>query len=389
MNKHDTGLSSPRARIPFIDLQAQRKRIEHEIDAAIRRVLEHGAFIMGPEIDELEAQLAERVGVSHVLTCASGTDALLLPLMALGIGPGDAVFVPAFGFVAPAEVACLVGATPVFVDVLPGSGNLDPDSLAAAVETAQAKNFRPKAIIAIDLYGLPADYDRLGAFARDRGLVLIEDAAQSFGAVRHGKAAGSLAPVAGTSFFPAKPLGCYGDGGAIFTNDPDWAERIRRVRTHGQGSGKYNHVAVGLNGRLDTLQAAILIQKLTIFDDEMERRQQVARRYSERLADVSKVPQIPPGHVSAWAQYTIQVRRRDAVIEALSRRNIPTAVHYPRPITAQTAYAGGPAAPGGVPLAEALAGTVLSLPMHPYLEPDEQDWIIENVQGAITDVGWE
>jgi dTDP-4-amino-4,6-dideoxygalactose transaminase len=374
-----------RPNIPFIDLQAQRQRIKSEIDEAIQRVLEHGRFIMGPEVGELEEKLAAYVGVPHAITCSSGTDALLLPLMALEVGPGDAVFVPAFGFVAPAEVVCLLGATPVMVDVLPDTFNMDPDSLSAAVDGAKEKDLRPKAVIAIDLYGLPAEYDRLNAIVEAHGLTMIEDAAQSFGATLHGRKAGSLATVASTSFFPAKPLGCYGDGGAIFTQDAELAERIRLVRIHGQGSGKYNHVAVGLNGRLDTMQAAILIQKLAIFDDEIRLRQLVSDRYAEGLSAVAEVPVIPSEATSVWAQYTLKVRNRDRVVEILNSRGIPTAVHYPKTVSSQPAYKSFPVAPGGISVSEGLPGQVVSLPMHPYLEANEQDWIIDNIVEAVSE----
>ena len=374
-----------RPNIPFIDLQAQRKRIKSEIDEAIQRVLEHGRFIMGPEVGELEEKLAAYVGVPHAITCSSGTDALLLPLMALEAGPGDAVFVPAFGFVAPAEVVCLLGATPVMVDVLPDTFNMDPDSLSTAVDGAKEKGLRPKAVIAIDLYGLPAEYDRLNAIVEAHGLTMIEDAAQSFGATLHGRKAGSLATVASTSFFPAKPLGCYGDGGAIFTQDAELAERIRLVRIHGQGSGKYNHVAVGLNGRLDTMQAAILIQKLAIFDDEIRLRQLVSDRYAEGLSAVAEVPVIPSEATSVWAQYTLKVRNRDRVVEILNSRGIPTAVHYPKTVSSQPAYKSFPVAPGGISVSEGLPGQVVSLPMHPYLEANEQDWIIDNIVEAVSE----
>lgn len=368
--------------IPFIDLQAQRARLGASIDEAIARVLSHGRFIMGPEIDQLEEQLATFVGVDHVVSCSSGTDALLLPLLASGVSRGDAVFVPAFTFAAPAEVGLVLGATPVFVDVLPDTFNMSPQSLQAAIESLGSR-LRPAAVVAVDLYGQPAAHRELKAIAAKHGLMLIEDAAQSFGASLDGIKTGALADVASTSFFPAKPLGCYGDGGAVLTQDSKLAERMRLYRNHGQGEGKYNHVAVGLNFRLDTLQAAILLEKLAIFDEEIAARQRVADRYDNGLGNVVTVPGLMPGATSVWAQYTMLVDERGKLIEHLEALGIPTAVHYPKPLTQQPPYVNCPVSPGGVPVSEALSRRVLSLPMHPYLQPDTQDRIIAAVREAV------
>lgn len=369
--------------MPFIDLQAQRRRIARQIDQAIRRVLEHGAYIMGPEIAELERQLAAFVGVRHVVTCGSGTEALLLPLMARGIGAGDAVFIPSFTFAATAEVSVLVGATPVFVDVLPDTFNLDAASLSAAIEHAVSSGLRPAAVIPVDLFGLPADYDAIGIVARAHGLVVIEDAAQSYGATFHGRRAGSLAEIGATSFFPAKPLGCYGDGGAIFTDDDMLAARLRSLRIHGQGTDKYDNVTIGLNGRLDTLQAAILLEKNAIFEDEITARERIAQQYNRAFGRVVETPRIPAGLTSAWAQYTVLVDERDRVAAALKQQGIPTAVYYRKPLHLQMAYARFPRTPVGLEVSEHLAGKVLSLPMHPYLDEASQKRVIEALIAAL------
>ena len=374
----------PPTPMPFIDLQAQRRRLGGRIDEAIGRVLAHGAFIMGPEVGELERQLAAFCGVRHAIACASGTDALVMALMALGVGSGDAVFVPAFTFAATAESVVLVGATPVFVDVEAESFNLDPAALAAAIAaTAAAGELRPKAVIPVDLFGQMARYDAILPLAERHGLTVLADAAQSFGATLDGARAGQVGRCSATSFFPAKPLGCYGDGGAIFTDDDGLAETLRSIRIHGQGRDKYENVRIGLNGRLDTLQAAILIEKLSIFEDELERRQAVADRYAQGLAGTCGVPHLGAGARSAWAQYTITVAARDRVAAQLGGAGIPTAVYYPIPLNRQQAYRACPVGPGGVPVSERLAQQVLSLPMHPYLEPAVQDRIIAAVIAAV------
>lgn len=370
--------------IAFIDLKAQHRRLGRGIEDAIGRVLEHGRFIMGPEVRTLEERLAGFAGVKHVVTCASGTDALQLPLMAWGIGPGDAVFVPTFTFAATAEVVALVGATPVFVDVLPDSFNMDPESLESAVKAVAAEGrLRPAAVIPVDLFGQPADYDALLPLAEAHGLRVLSDAAQSFGASYHGKRAGSIGDVAATSFFPAKPLGCFGDGGAIFTDDDDVAATMRSLRVHGQGSDKYDNVRIGMNGRLDTMQAAILLEKLSIFEEEIAARQNVADGYRAALEGAVEVPGVMTGAVSAWAQYTIKLDDRDGVAARLKAAGVPTAIYYPRPLHRQTAYRDYPVAPSGLPVSEALSGRVLSLPMHPYLDDGTQGRITAAVTNAI------
>ncbi len=373
--------------IPFIDLAAQRRRIAGGLEQAIARVLAHGQFIQGPEVAELETRLAHFCGASYAVGCASGTDALLLALMALGSGPGQAVFVPSFTFVATAEAVALSGATPFFVDVRDDDFLLDPEGLIPAIDEACRLDLKPQAVIPVDLFGHPADYPAIEAIAAPHGLSVIADAAQGFGGARDGRRVGKLARFTATSFFPAKPLGCYGDGGAVLTDEPEMAAVLRSLRVHGQGVDRYDNVRVGINGRLDTLQAAILIEKLAIFEDELAARERIAGRYSEGLRDVARTPRVAPGALSAWAQYTIRVEKRDAVAAALKERHVPTAVYYPKPLHLQGAYRAFPRAPGGLPVAERLAHTVLSLPMHPYLEPEVQDRILLAVRGAIRETG--
>lgn len=369
--------------IAFIDLQAQRRRLGPSVEAAIKRVLEHGAFIMGPEITELEAQLGRYAGVKHVLSCASGTDALVLPLMAKGIGAGDAVFCPAFTFAASAEAIVLVGGSPVFVDVDPVDFNMIPASLEAAIAEAEAKGLTPCAVMPVDLFGQPADYPAIEAIAAKHGLWILADAAQSFGARLDNRRVGSIGDVAATSFFPAKPLGCYGDGGAVFTDDDELIAIMRSLRIHGQGTDKYENVRVGINGRMDTIQAAVLLQKLTIFEDEIEARDRVAVRYAHLLQDVVEVPRLKAGRTSVWAQYTIRLPNRDQVAERMKADGIPTAIYYPRPLHRQAPYAGYPADPAGLPNTDAMAGLVLSLPMHPYLDEATQDRIVASLKRAL------
>jgi dTDP-4-amino-4,6-dideoxygalactose transaminase len=369
--------------IPFIDLKSQYGRIAGDVGAAIQRVLDHGAYILGPEVEELEKRLAAFCGARHAVSCASGTDALVMALMAKGIGPGDAVFVPAFTFVATAEAAALVGATPVFVDVLPDSFNMDPASLEAAVKAAPAIGLRPACVIPVDLFGQPADADAIAAIAAADGLFVISDSAQSFGAAIGERKVGTFGLMTTTSFYPAKPLGCYGDGGAIFTDDDELDQILRSVRNHGQGQDRYDNVRLGINGRLDTIQAAILLQKLAIFPDEIVLRQRIAERYSQGLRDVARIPVVAPGKTSVWAQYTLVVEHRDDVLAALKAEGVPTAVFYPRPLNRQTAFTHAPTAPNGLPVSEHLAGRVLSLPMSAYVEPAEQDRIIEIVRRVL------
>jgi dTDP-4-amino-4,6-dideoxygalactose transaminase len=368
--------------IEFIDLQAQRRRIGEGIDKAIARVLDHGRFIMGPEVADLEDRLTEFCGARHVVTCASGTDALLLALLAWGVGTGDAVFLPAFTFASTAEVVALLGAVPVFVDIRPETFDVDPASLAAALDGLDP-GLRPAGVIAVDLFGHPADYAAVETIAARHGLWVLADAAQSFGATLDGRRVGTIGDIAATSFFPAKPLGCYGDGGAVLTSDDRLADVLRSLRVHGQGSHKYDVVRVGINGRLDTIQAAVLLEKLTVFADELRARDVVAARYTEALADCVGVPRVRAGATSSWAQYTIRVHDRDRVAASLRDRGIPTAVYYPKALHEQAAYAECPRAASGLAEAERAAGEVLSLPMHPYLEPAVQDAIVAALREAV------
>jgi dTDP-4-amino-4,6-dideoxygalactose transaminase len=374
----------PKEAIAFVDLQAQRRRLGAGIDRAIARVVEHGGYIMGPEVKELEGQLARFAGAKHCVSCGNGTDALALVLKAQGIGPGDLVFVPAFTFVATAEPVCWLGATPVFVDVLEDSFNMDPASLEAAIVAANAGPARPRAIIPVDLFGQPADYRGLQRVADKHALFLLADAAQSFGASLDNRRVGTFGPATTTSFFPAKPFGCYGDGGAIFTGDNGLAELLRSLRVHGQGREKYDNVRIGVNSRLDTIQAAVLLQKLTIFEDEIEQRRRVAARYDAGLADVAAVPRLMRGATSVWAQYTLRVKDRARVQEVCKKAGVPTAIYYPIPLSQQTGYRHFPTAPGGVPVSERLSQEVVSLPMHPYLAPETQDYIIDTVRSALS-----
>jgi dTDP-4-amino-4,6-dideoxygalactose transaminase len=370
------------APIAFIDLAAQRRRLGRAVDDAVARVLDHCQFILGPEVARVEADLAAFCGARHAITCASGTDALLMPLMAKGVGPGDAVFTPAFTFYATAEVVALLGATPVFVDVEDESFNLDVRSLKRAIPVARKLGLTPKAVIPVDLFGQPADHAAVAAIADAERMFVIDDAAQAFGASYHNRHVGTLATATATSFFPAKPLGCYGDGGAIFTDDDELAEIIRSLRVHGEGKVKYDCQRIGLNARFDTVQGAVLIEKLKIFPEEIAARNRIAARYSEQLADVAAVPRVNPGSTSVWAQYTIRVapERRDALAADLKAVGIPTAIHYPHPVHLQAAYRGYPGAEGGLPVSERLAKEVISLPMHPYLEEGVQDRIIAAVR---------
>jgi len=369
--------------IAFIDLKAQRARLGDRIDAALRRVVAHGQFILGPEVAELEAMLAAFTGAGHCITCSSGTDALALVLMAHGLKPGDAVFVPSFTFVATAEIVAWCGATPVFVDVEAGSFNMDAASLAAAVAWARRNGLVPRAVIPVDLFGQPADYPAILALAEREGLFVLSDAAQSFGASRAGRTVGTFGHATATSFFPAKPLGCYGDGGAVFTDDAALAAALRSLRVHGQGKDKYDNVRIGMNGRLDTMQAAVLIEKLAIFPDEIAARQRVAARYAERLGNAVRVPRLDAGATSVWAQYTIASERRDAIIASCKAKGVPTAVYYPLPISQQSGYRHFPSAPDGVPVSDRLAREVVSLPMHPYLDAATQDRVVAAVHAAL------
>jgi len=371
--------------IPFIDVAAQRRRLGAAIDDAVTRVLNHCQFILGPEVRTFESDLAAFCGARHVVTCASGTDALVLALRAMGIGAGDAVLCPSFTFCATAEVAALVGATPVFVDVDAKTFNIDANGIAGAVETARQAGLNPKAIIPVDLFGLPADHAGIRAAAAAANLLVLDDAAQSFGATCDNRRLGTFGLCTATSFFPAKPLGCYGDGGAVMTDDDGLADIMRSLRVHGQGSDKYDNVRIGLASRLDTMQAAILIEKLKIFPDEIDARNATARRYNEGLSDVAVVPAVPPGMTSVWAQYTIRVQggRRDALAAELKAERIPTAIYYPIPLHRQQAYKQYPVGKGGVAVSDQLADEVISLPMHAYLDPPTQDRIIDATRRAL------
>jgi dTDP-4-amino-4,6-dideoxygalactose transaminase len=377
-----TGVVTP---IPFIDLAAQRRRLGARIDEAILRVVDHGGFIMGPEVRQLESDLAAFCGARHVVGCANGTDALALVLMAKGVKAGDAVFCPSFTFASTAEVVAWVGATPIFVDVHADTFNMDPASLEAGIDAARRLGLAPAAVIAVDLFGQPADYDAIEAICARHGLWLLADAAQSFGSTYKARRVGTIGAATSTSFFPAKPLGCYGDGGAVFTDDDGLAAVLRSLRVHGQGTDKYDNVRIGMNGRLDTVQAAILIEKLKIFPEEIAARQAVASRYNAALADVAAVPVVLDGASSVWAQYTLRIAdgRRDALAARLKAEAIPTAIYYPKPLHRQTAYRDFPVAGGALPVSDRLAAEVISLPMHPYLDGDVQDRIVAAVRHAL------
>jgi UDP-2-acetamido-2-deoxy-ribo-hexuluronate aminotransferase len=381
----------------FIDLQYQQKRIHTKIMGNISQVLAHGQYILGPEIAELERKLREYVRVKYAVSCASGTDALLMALMAYGVGPGDAIFTTPFTFVATAEVISLLGATPVFVDIDPNTFNIDPDSLLEAFSALKEgnskrhplpKNYKvltPKGIIAVDLFGQPADYGRINTLASEGGLFVIEDAAQSFGAEYHGSKSCSLAEIAATSFFPAKPLGCYGDAGMVFTNSDELAGMMESIRVHGKGSDKYDNIRIGINGRCDTLQAAILLAKFEIFPEEIEMRQDVAARYTRMLDTSEKItcPYIGSGIKSAWAQYSVVSMQRGSILEALKKEKIPSAIYYPKSLHVQGAYKYLGYKQGDFPVSEKVSESIFSLPMHPYLTEQDQAHIAEVIIKAL------
>lgn len=380
----------------FIDLHIQRERIREQLDANMQKVVTEGKYILGPEVAELEKRLSQYVGVKHAIGCASGTDALLMALMAFGIGPGDAVFTTPFTFISTAEVISLLGATPVFVDIDPKTYNIDPAQLENAIAAVRAndKNLHPlpltpdfsplspKAVIPVDLYGLLADYVAIEGVAGKNGIKVIEDAAQAFGAEIKDRKACSFSDISCTSFFPAKPLGCYGDGGMCFTDDDQLAGILQSVRVHGKGSHKYDNVRIGINGRLDTLQAGILQAKFDIFPDEVEKRQIVAKRYSDLISAGTSfvVPFIPDGYKSAWAQYTIlagdEQHRADSQ-KRLQDKGIPTAIYYPTPLHLQTAFARLGYKKGDFPVSENCASRTFSLPMHPYLTEEQQRQVVD------------
>lgn len=370
-------------KIGFIDLAAQQRAVRTEIDSAIAAVLDHGQYIMGPEVRDFEAGLKSFCNVKHALSCANGTDALAIVLMAWGIGPGDAVFVPSFTYVASAEVVGMLGATPIFVDVEEATFNIDPQSFEKAISTAENLGLTPAAVVPVDLFGQPADVPAIEAIADLHKIKILVDAAQSFGATLRNHRVGTWGHASTTSFFPAKPLGCYGDGGAIFTQDDELAEVMNSIRLHGKGSEKYDNVRIGMNSRLDTLQAAILKVKLDIFPNELIQRDQVAQRYEQALAGVAKTPRLMDGATSAWAQYTLVLENRDQVQAACREQDVPTVVYYPKPLTLQTGYKDYPAVDGGTPVSEHLSSHVLSLPMHPYLTEDAQARICDVVKTAV------
>jgi len=374
--------------IPFIDLAAQQARIRDRVEAAMRRTLDHGAYIMGPEVGELETGLAAFCGARHAVACSNGTDALALVLMAKGVKPGDAVFCPSFTFAATAEVVAWLGATPYFVDIEADTYNMDPASLAAAIAEAREAGLTPAGVISVDLFGLPADYDRLEPIAAENGLWLLCDAAQGFGATYKDRKVGTIGMATTTSFFPAKPLGAYGDGGAVFTDDDEMAALLRSLLFHGKGNDRYDNVRIGMNGRLDSLQAGVLIEKLAIFPEEIEARNRIAARYSDGFSNILVTPHVPEGSTSVWAQYTLRApgHDRDALTAALKERGVPTAIYYPKPLHQQTAYKEFPVVRGSLPVSERAAGEVFSLPMHAYLDEETQDFIIGSVRSALQDI---
>ncbi len=373
-------VNRPQYPIQFIDLGAQRRHLGERLDAAVRRVMEHGKYILGPEVKELETKLAERAGVKYAIGVSNGTDALGLVLMAWNVRPGDAVMIPDFTFAATAEVVAWLGATPIFCDVDRETYNLRPDSLWKGIAAARDYGLTPRAVIAVDLFGQPADYRAIEAIVADHDLYLLADAAQSFGANYQGRPVGSIGHATATSFFPAKPLGCYGDGGAVLTDDDDLAWHLRSLRVHGQGNDKYDNVKIGMNSRLDSVQAAILLEKLTVFDVELNRRETLASHYNQTLEGHVGVPVRRDDRTSAWAQYTVRVDDRATLAARLKADGVPTAIYYPTPLSEQTAYQRYPCAHGGTPTAGYLAQCVLSLPMHPYMDEDTQRYIINSVQ---------
>ena len=381
-------MTNPAQEIPieFIDLDTQRDRVRARVEEGWRRVLDHGQYVMGPEVRDLEGRLAKFTGATEVISCSSGTDALWLPLLALGVGPGDAVFLPSWTFTATAEVVCLVGATPVFVDVDKETMNMSPRSLEAAMwRVRKQAEYIPRVVLPVDMFGLPADYDAINTIAHNEGLKVLADAAQALGGAQGNRRVGVLADITATSFYPTKPLGCWGDGGAIFTDDPELAEALRSIRIHGRGAqGKYDNVRIGTNARLDTLQAVVLIEKLAIFEDELAKRQRVAERYAQGLGQSVSLPLVPPGNSSSWAQYTIRTRRRAELQRSLAQCGIRTEIYYPRPVHQQPPYRGYPVAPDGLPATERLTDEVLSLPMHPYLTARASEYISRAVRTALS-----
>jgi len=371
--------------MPFIDLATQRERLKDKLDITISKIISEGRYVLGPEVGELEERLAAFGQVDHALTCANGTDALSLPLLAWELQPGDAVFVPSFTFAATAEVVALLGATPVFVDIDPDTYCMCPKSLAKAIAwTKSQTELKLRVVIAVDLFGQPADYPAISAICKAEGLKLIADSAQGFGCTLNGKHPAAWADISSISFYPAKPLGCYGDGGAVVTRDPNLARLIKSLRNHGEGEARYSYERIGLNSRLDTLQAGILLAKLDIFSEEITARNTAAQAYAKGFGDVVKTPKVIDGGVSVWAQYTIEVDDRDTFRSKLNEAGVPTAIYYPVPIHLQDPYAGFPVAPGGLPVTETASPRVVSLPMDSYLEGERQETVIRAVRAALT-----
>lgn len=367
----------------FIDLKAQYKRLKADIDQRVLNVLNHGAYVFGPEIAEMEKKLADHAGVKHCLSCASGTDALLIPLMAWGIKPGDAVFVPSFTFISTAEVVSLLGATPIFVEVEEHTFNIDVKHFEVMINKVLAEGkLTPKVIVPVDLFGLTADYSAIEKVAEKYNLLIMEDSAQGFGGKINGKVAGSFGHVSATSFYPAKPLGCYGDGGAIFTNDDELADVMKSIRVHGMSSDRYNNVRIGINGRMDTIQAAVILGKLEVFVDELERRNYVANKYKAGITKNVKTPTVPEGYYSSWAQYSVLAESsemRAKLQDYLKTKNVPTVIYYPIPLHLQTAYAYLGGKKGDLPVTESIADRVFSLPMHPYMTDEEINEVIDAI----------
>ena len=367
----------------FIDLNAQQKVLGKKIDDCLARVLRHGKYIMGPEVQDLERNLASFCGADYAISCANGTDALQLACMALNLGVGDAVMVPSFSFAATAEGPCLVGATPIFVDCDPLTFNMDPESLLRSLDQSKKLGLRAKAVISVDLFGIPANYPEILKITEAYSLQLICDSAQGWGSSIEGQMTGTFGTITTTSFFPSKPLGCYGDGGALFTQDYDLSEKLKSLRAHGKGSQKYDNIRVGINSRLDTLQAAILLEKLALYSGEIEGRNQVAARYTKALKRTIQTPTVPVGYQSIWAQYTVRAnnfRHRADCMAALKADSIPSMIYYPTPLHMQSAYKDFPQDPNGLPNSERIADQVFSLPMHPYLAVEEQQKVINSLQ---------
>ncbi|MFM9974909.1 MAG: DegT/DnrJ/EryC1/StrS family aminotransferase [Beijerinckiaceae bacterium] len=378
-------MSASVPKIEFIDLKAQRRHIGDAMDKAIMGAVDAAQFILGPQVKAFEGELAKFCGAKHAIGCANGTDAIGLCLMAMSLRPGHAVICPSFTFASTAEVVAWLGATPIFVDIDERTYNMDPAQLEQAMATAKQNNLVVKAVIAVDLFGQPADYAPIEAFCEAHGIALISDSAQGFGGMYKGRMTGSIGTFATTSFFPAKPLGCYGDGGALFTANDEYAAIIRSLQVHGKGTDKYDNVRIGVNSRLDTLQAAILLEKLKVYATEIEQRQVVANRYNAALSDVAVTPYVMPECTSVWAQYTIRVaaEKRQEVMDALKLKGVPTAVYYPKPLHQQTAYKRFPVAGNGLPVSERLSQEVMALPMHPYLDEATQDYIITAVRDSL------